>query len=169
MQKKECHTFKYIKLLFANICFCNYAYLEGYDYNVISKLPNEVDERKYLDQFNKVDAEDIKSAIGISDKDYNNIVGEENKQENNEGVIQSEIYGVSHGQFVEMKKTNQNNINTNNKTTSTGTNTNKPDNKKNAQPAKKSNVQTKTNNFGSKNTKGNYGTSKYGKGKTGKK
>ena len=52
------------------------------------------------------------------------------KQENNKGVIQSEIYGVSHGQFVEMKKTNQNNINTNNKTTSTGTNTNKPDNKK---------------------------------------
>ena len=64
MQKKECHTFKYIKLLFANICFCNFAYLEGYDYKVISKLPNEIDERKYLDQFNKVDAEDIKNAMG---------------------------------------------------------------------------------------------------------
>ena len=171
MQKKECHTFKYIKLLFANICFCNFAYLEGYDYKVISKLPNEIDERKYLDQFNKIDAEDINKAMGISKKNDNNII-EDNKN-NEDGVIPSEIYGVSHGQFIEMNKPKQNNAQ-NDKASSTTTNTNvtnnKKDNKKPTQTqAKKNNVTSKPSNTGTKNTKFNYQPGKNTKGKTGKK
>ena len=170
MQKKECHTFKYIKLLFANICFCNFAYLEGYDYKVISKLPNEIDERKYLDQFSKIDAEDIKTAMGINDKDLNNIIDNVNNHE--EGAIQSEIYGVSHGKFIEMNKQKQNNsqgnkINSPVKNTNTN---NKKDIKKPTQTqAKKSNVPSKPAYTGTKNTKVNYPASKYSKGKTGKK
>ena len=180
MQKKECFTFKYIKLLFANICFCNFAYLEGYDDKVISKLPNEIDERKYLDQFNKVNEEDIKNAIQGNNKDGNNIIidetnelNENNEKETEEGVIPSEIYGVSHGQFVEMKKQNQ--INTkSNKNTNTTTINNKNDNKKPTVQNKKSNVIPKKDNVNtskniSKNTKSNYATSKYTKGKFGKK
>ena len=80
-------------------------------------MPNEIDERKYLDIFDKIDKEDIKNAIGISDKEFNNIIGEENKEnnENDEGVIPSEIYGVSHGQFVEMKKQKETNQKSTNK------------------------------------------------------
>ena len=70
-KKKECHTFKYIKLLFANIGFCNYAYLDGYDYKVISKLPNEINNREYLDKFYKMDIEEIKNLLGM-DKDNSN-------------------------------------------------------------------------------------------------
>ena len=176
MQKKECHTFKYIKLLFANICFCNFAYLEGYDYNVISKLPNEIDERKYLDQFNKIDAEDIKKAMGKEDKDENKIEEDEKGTNIDDGVIPSEIYGVSHGQFVEMKKPKENNsiktATNNNKNIPASNNNNKADNKKPVQP-KKSNVTTsKTNTFGSKNTKSSTNSttsSRYNKGKPGKK
>ena len=192
MQKKECHTFKYIKLLFANICFCNFAYLEGYDYNVISKLPNEIDERKYLAQFDKIDSEDIKKAItGKEDKKENNeneenkIINEDNIDESNKNddveVIPSEIYGVSHGQFVEMKKhtdkekeKENNSIKTasTNKTNPISNNNNKADNKKPVQP-KKNNVTTKTNTYGSKNSKSTNTTTssfnKYNKGKPGKK
>ncbi len=192
MQKKECHTFKYIKLLFANICFCNFAYLEGYDYNVISKLPNEIDERKYLAQFDKIDSEDIKKAItGKEDKKENNeneenkIINEDNIDESNKNddveVIPSEIYGVSHGQFVEMKKhtdkekeKENNSIKTasTNKTNPISNNNNKADNKKPIQP-KKNNVTTKTNTYGSKNSKSTNTTTssfnKYNKGKPGKK
>ena len=167
-------------MLFANICFCNFAYLEGYDDKVISKLPNEIDERKYLDQFNKVNEEDIKNAIQGNNKDGNNIIidetnelNENNEKETEEGVIPSEIYGVSHGQFVEMKKQNQ--INTkSNKNTNTTTINNKNDNKKPTVQNKKSNVIPKKDNVNtskniSKNTKSNYATSKYTKGKFGKK
>ena len=59
-QKQECDTFKYVKLLFANIGFCNYAYIYGYDYKQISKLPSDVDARKYLETFNKKEEEEIK-------------------------------------------------------------------------------------------------------------
>ena len=157
-QKKECHTFKYIKLLFANIGFCNYAYLEGYDYNVISKLPNEIDERKYLDQFSKIEAEDIKNAIGKNDN-------EENKDEN--GPIKSEIYTISQGHVYEMNKSKQNNAKDNNMNAKA--NDKKEIAKKNTPSTKKSNIGTKSNNIGTKNSKGNFGVNKYSKGKTGKK
>jgi len=62
-QKQECDSFKYVKLLYANICFCNYAYIHGYDYKEISKLPNEVDPRKYLDKIKKKDQKDIQEAL----------------------------------------------------------------------------------------------------------
>ena len=157
MQKKECHTFKYIKLLFANICFCNFAYLEGYDYKVISKLPNEIDERKYLDQFSKVDAEDIKNAMGVSKENENNINEDEENKEinkiNDEGVIPSEIYGVSHGQFVEMKKKSQDTKSVKTASTTT-TNNNKQDIKKPTQTQNKKNtITSKVNNASQKNTK----------------
>ena len=164
-QKKECHTFKYIKLLFANIGFCNYAYLEGYDYNVISKLPNEIDERKYLDQFSKIEAEDIKNAIGKNDNEENNINNEENKDENE--PIKSEIYTISKGHVYEMNKSKQNNAKDNNMNAKA--NDKKEDAKKNAPSTKKSNIGTKSNNIGTKNSKGNFGVNKYSKGKTGKK
>ena len=176
MQKKDCHTFKYIKLLFANICFCNFAYLEGYDYKVISKLPNEIDERKYLDQFDKIDADDIKKAMGQEDKNENKIVIDDNNDENNknddDGVIPSEIYGVSHGQFIEMnkhKEINNNDKTTTNKNVPSSNNNNKVENKKPVQNKKNSSATSKTNTFGSKNSKTTTASGKYAKGKTGKK
>ena len=87
-QKRDCNTFKYIKLLFANIGFCNYAYLDGYDYKTLSKLPNENDERKYLDKFFKMNIEEIKASLGM---------GKSEK----ETEIHSEIYGINKGHVFE--------------------------------------------------------------------
>ena len=64
-QKQECETFKYAKLLYANIGFCNYAYIYGYDYKEISKLPNEIDPRKYLDKIKKPEAQEVQNALNI--------------------------------------------------------------------------------------------------------
>ena len=173
-QKKECHTFKYIKLLFANIAFCNYAYLEGYDSNVISKLPNEIDERKYLDQFSKIEDKDINKAMGKNENSINNEDNNNDEDNKDDIAIKSEIYTISKGQFYEMNKSKQDNssVNTNmTKTTSKDNNANKKvDTKKNQPPAKKTNIGTKPSNIGTKNTKGNVGTNKFNtKGKTGKK
>jgi len=104
----------------------------------------------------------------------NNIIEDNEDNKNNEdGVIPSEIYGVSHGQFIEMNKPKQNNAQ-NDKASSTTTNTNvtnnKKDNKKPTQTqAKKNNVPSKPSNTGTKNTKFNYQPGKNTKGKTGKK
>ena len=138
-QKKECHTFKYIKLLFANIGFCNYAYLDGYDYKVLSKLPTEIDERKYLDKFYKMDIEEIKASIGMENEIYDpknnsNKINETKKEE-----MHSEVYGVNKGHVYERSSPTK-------KTTNTTTN-------------------TKASDVGKKNVKKN--TVK--KGKTGKK
>ena len=97
----------------------------------------------------------------------------EGSKETEDGVIPSEIYGVSHGKFVEMKKQNQTNNKTNKNTNATTTN-NKTDTKKPTVQNKKSNVIPKkdnvnTNKNTSKNTKTNYAASKYTKGKFGKK
>lgn len=62
-QKQECETFKYVKQLFANIAFCNYAYIYGYDCKDISKLPNETDPRKYLDSVKKINASQVQEAL----------------------------------------------------------------------------------------------------------
>ena len=144
-QKKDSNTFKYIKLLFANIGFCNYAYLDGYDYKVISKLPNEVDDRKYLNKFNKIDLDTIKASIGMNkDEDFKNVrIGKED-------VIHSEIYGVDNGQVYEKSSPSE-------------TTTIKTETKKNPEP-KKTNV---ANN--KKNVKANTSTNKNVKGKIGKK
>ena len=64
-QKQECETFKYVKLLYANIGFCNYAYIYGYDYKEISKLPTEIDPRKYLDKIKKPDASEVIDALNL--------------------------------------------------------------------------------------------------------
>jgi len=64
-QKQECDSFKYVKLLYANIGFCNYAYLHGYDYKQISKLPNEIDPRKYLDKIKKPETQEVQEALNI--------------------------------------------------------------------------------------------------------
>ena len=111
-QKQECDTFKYVKLLYANIGFCNYAYLYGYDYKQISKLPSDCDARKYLEQTNKV--EDIKGKENIDNNKANNKNIKEvdrkiilndifNKNVINEAdeEIYSEIYGVNKGNIFE--------------------------------------------------------------------
>ena len=159
-QKKECHTFKYIKLLFANIGFCNYAYLDGYDYKVISKLPNEVDDRKYLDKFYKIDIEEIKASIGmendIVDKTSAETKTNNSKEGEGEGEIHSEIYGVSQGHVYE-------------RSTPSKKTTNKKEEPKKVE-TKKSNVGTKTSDVGKKNVKKTSNVNdKYNKGRTGRK
>ena len=108
-QKQECDTFKYVKLLFANIGFCNYAYIYGYDYKQISKLPSDVDARKYLENFNKKEEEII------TKKESNKIIPSVEKKEQEQKIIliddkkgneideeiYSEIYGVSKGNIFE--------------------------------------------------------------------
>ena len=108
-QKQECDTFKYVKLLFANIGFCNYAYIYGYDYKQISKLPSDVDARKYLENFNKKEEEII------TKKESNKIIPNVEKKEPEQKIIliddkkgneideeiYSEIYGVSKGNIFE--------------------------------------------------------------------
>ena len=108
-QKQECDTFKYVKLLYANIGFCNYAYIYGYDYKQISKLPSDVDVRKYLEQVEKnekdIKQEEKKIIIPIEKKEEKKIMIENIIKENviNEvdEEIYSEIYGVSKGNIFE--------------------------------------------------------------------
>ena len=111
-QKQECDTFKYVKLLYANIGFCNYAYIYGYDYKQISKLPSDVDVRKYLEQVHKNEensAKKEKEKEIKQDKEINNINMEENQKKiipiNDNKIIDkeiySEIYGVSKGNIFE--------------------------------------------------------------------
>ena len=113
-QKQECDTFKYVKLLYANIGFCNYAYIYGYDYKQISKLPSDVDVRKYLEQVHKNEensAKKEKEKEIKQDKEINNINMEENQKkiipiniDDNKIIdeeIYSEIYGVSKGNIFE--------------------------------------------------------------------
>ena len=115
-QKQECDTFKYVKLLYANIGFCNYAYIYGYDYKQISKLPSDVDVRKYLEQVHKNEensAKKEKEKEIKQEKEINNINinMEENQKkiipiniDNNKIIdeeIYSEIYGVSKGNIFE--------------------------------------------------------------------
>ena len=115
-QKQECDTFKYVKLLYANIGFCNYAYIYGYDYKQISKLPSDVDVRKYLEQVHKNEensAKKEKEKEIKQEKEINNI--NINMEENQKKIIPiniddnkiideeiySEIYGVSKGNIFE--------------------------------------------------------------------
>ena len=108
-QKQECDTFKYVKLLFANIGFCNYAYIYGYDYKQISKLPSDVDAREYLETFNKKEEEEIKKKesnkiIPIIEKKESEpkiILINEKKEDDIDEEIYSEIYGVSKGNIFE--------------------------------------------------------------------
>ena len=115
-QKQECDTFKYVKLLYANIGFCNYAYIYGYDYKQISKLPSDVDVRKYLEQVHKNEENNAKKEKEKEikqEKEINNI--NINMEENQKKIIPiniddnkiideeiySEIYGVSKGNIFE--------------------------------------------------------------------
>ena len=108
-QKQECDTFKYVKLLFANIGFCNYAYIYGYDYKQISKLLSDVDARKYLETFNKKEEEEIKKKesnkiipiIEKKESDHKIILINEKKENEPDEEIYSEIYGVSKGNIFE--------------------------------------------------------------------
>ena len=113
-QKQECETFKYVKMLYANIGFCNYAYIYGYDYKEISKLPTEIDPRKYLDKIKKPDASEVIDALNLDfplnkeekkekkgQNNDNNINEEDNKEKDTEEEIYSEIYGVKEGTVFE--------------------------------------------------------------------
>ena len=106
-QKQNCDTFKYVKSLYANIGFCNYAYIYGYDYKQISKLPSDVDTRKYLEQFNKsedenknkinipIEKKESDKKIIINDKINKNVINEADEE------IYSEIYGINKGNIFE--------------------------------------------------------------------
>ena len=108
-QKQDCDTFKYVKLLYANIGFCNYAYIYGYDYKQVSKLPSDVDVRKYLEKVNKPEEENKKQInipIEKKESDKKIIISDNlniNKNIINEvdEEIYSEIYGVSKGNIFE--------------------------------------------------------------------
>ena len=117
-QKQECDTFKYVKLLYANIGFCNYAYIYGYDYKQISKLPSDVDVRKYLEQVNKTEVDENKNKITnkinipiekkesdkkiiINDNINTNINTDKNIISEVDEEIYSEIYGVNKGNIFE--------------------------------------------------------------------
>ena len=121
-QKQECDTFKYVKLLYANIGFCNYAYIHGYDYKVLSKLPNEIDSRKYLDKINKPESKEVKEALNVLlpkksteslEQEIERILTDENKEnlmmnqkeeddkEKEDEEIYSEIFGVNKGNVFE--------------------------------------------------------------------
>jgi hypothetical protein len=108
-QKQDCETFKYVKLLYANIGFCNYAHIYGYDYKVISKLPNEIDPRKYLDKIKKPESKEVQEALNLDlpttkerekkDKIIKNEIINENKiienledNEKKDEEIYSEVY-----------------------------------------------------------------------------
>lgn len=121
-QKQECDTFKYVKLLYANIGFCNYAYIHGYDYKVLSKLPNEIDSRTYLDKINKPESKEVKEALNMLrpkistesiEQEIERILTDENKEnlqinqkeeddkEKEDEEIYSEIFGVNKGNVFE--------------------------------------------------------------------
>ena len=120
-QKQDCETFKYVKLLYANIGFCNYAHIYGYDYKVISKLPNEVDPRKYLDKIKKPEAKEVQEALNLDfptakekekkDKkeiilkneiiNENKIIENIEEKEKNDEEIYSEVYGINQGNVFE--------------------------------------------------------------------
>ena len=123
-QKKDCDTFKYVKLLYANIGFCNYAYIHGYDYKVLSKLPNEIDSRAYLDKINKPESKEVKEALNVLlpkkstesiEEQIERILTDENKEnvqinqkeeddkekEKEDEEIYSEIFGVNKGTVFE--------------------------------------------------------------------
>ena len=123
-QKQECDTFKYVKLLYANIGFCNYAYIHGYDYKVLSKLPNEIDSRAYLDKINKPESKEVKEALNVLlpkkstesiEEQIERILTDENKEnlqinqkeeddkekEKEDEEIYSEIFGVNKGNVFE--------------------------------------------------------------------
>ena len=121
-QKQDCDTFKYVKLLYANIGFCNYAYIHGYDYKVLSKLPNEIDSRAYLDKINKPESKEVKEALNVLlpkkstesiEEQIERILTDENKEnlqinqkeeddkEKEDEEIYSEIFGVNKGNVFE--------------------------------------------------------------------
>ena len=130
-QKHECEAFKYVKILYANIGFCNYAHIFGYEYKEISKLPKEIDPRKYLDKIKKPEAKEVQDALNL-DLSLNKEKEKENekkiekkdqikeKKENKEIIekriiddkvnedkdkeeeeIYSEIYGINKGTVFE--------------------------------------------------------------------
>jgi hypothetical protein len=114
-QKQECDTFKYVKLLYANIGFCNYAHIYGYDYKELSKLPNEIDPRKYLDKIRKAETTELMDALNLEvpnrkeekkeaknekdTKNNQNVINDDKEKESEE--IYSEIYGVKEGEVFE--------------------------------------------------------------------
>ena len=108
-QKQDCDTFKYVKLLYANIGFCNYAYIYGYDYKQVSKLPSDVDVRKYLEKVNKPEEENKKQInIPIEKKESDKKIIIKDNLNINKNIINevdeeiySEIYGVSKGNIFE--------------------------------------------------------------------
>ena len=79
----------------------------GYDYKQISKLPSDVDVRKYLEQVNKTEDENKnKINIPIEKKESDKKIIIDNKINKNiinevDEEIYSEIYGINKGNIFE--------------------------------------------------------------------
>ena len=72
-------------------------------------MPNEIDERKYLNKFYKMDMEEIKASLGmrkdnVDDLDNNNKINDLKDTES----MHSEIYGVNKGHVYEKSKPSKN-------------------------------------------------------------
>ena len=134
-QGKDCETFRYVKNICANMCFCNYAYLDGYDYKQISKLPNEIDERNYLskissnneitrlandsnkdkttvDSSNKLKNETVSDVINEDEKmseiNVNNLLKEAEEMHSEViGIRKGEVYDLSPQKETSDKKSDK--------------------------------------------------------------
>ena len=117
-QKDECETFKYIKNIYANIGFCNYAFIHGYDYKEISKLPNEIDPRKYLDKIKKAKAKEVEEALNAKEKledlesTIENLINENRKKEEEKKEVEKKMKNLELGK----DKLSKSQINTKKKT-----------------------------------------------------
>ena len=82
-QGKDGETFKFIKTICANLCFCNYGNIFGYDRKELSKKPNETEDRVYLKKLHE-----------IADKEAEK---KEDEKENEANDLHNEVYGVRKG------------------------------------------------------------------------
>ena len=82
-QGNDSETFKFVKTICANLCFCNYGSIFGYDRNLLSKKPTDPDDRTYLKKLHEINNEKEKEKA------------EKSKEEKED--VHSEVYGVRKG------------------------------------------------------------------------
>jgi hypothetical protein len=117
----ESESVRFIKTFNANIGFCNIGWTEGYDYRKISKKPNEIDERKYLNNVrygekseeNKVAMEELceESNRIMNSGKFNEDLNSSNSLDNSVGDIKnnikrelkSEVFAIKNGGIINKK------------------------------------------------------------------
>ena len=87
-QGEDCETFKFLKNICANLCFCNYGSIYGYDRKELSKKPTDNDERVYLKKLHEI-------ASHNENKEEDSDKNKEKEKEKDE--MNSEVYGVRKG------------------------------------------------------------------------